>query len=263
MRLKPELLALALFAILAQSADAALIITVAPSSNGVAQVLITSSASDDLGEFTAVYDIKPDSSNAISPLASLEFVSPSDYTTDPTLNDTNYVYNASNPNVPGGASFDYDTSTVFGGASDPTSSGYNTHFSGSDIYFGSAASNAATLVSGTSYGLSNLVLQYIAPGTTNAAGDVFDITLDLANSSFKDGSNHRLSISSPNGANPIIAIVTVLSATDITVSMPVASVPEPSSLALAGLGSIGLALAVRPKRVSAATISIGQLMHRS
>lgn len=254
MRLKLELFALALFATLTQPVYASLIISVAPSTNGTAQVLVTSSSSDDLGQFTVVYHIKPDASNAITPVASLEFLSPSSYTTDPTLNDTNYVYNSSNPNVPGGASYSYDTSSTFGGASDPFSSGYNTHFSGSDIYDGTAASGAATLVTGNSYGLSNLVLQYNAPSTTNASGDVFDITLDLTNSSFADGSNNPLSVSNPTGVDPIFAIVTVSPAGDITVSLPTtAAVPEPTSLTLLCLGGIGLALgAYRQKRRTSA-----------
>ena len=228
MRLKLEILVLGLLAIMVSPVNADLIITAAPSTNGIAQVLVTSSSSDNLGQFTVVYDITPDASNALLPVASLEFISPSSSATDPTLIDTNYVYNSSNPNVPGGASFATDTSAVFGVASDPSASGFNTHFAGGDIYTGSAPSGAATLLVGTPYGLSNLALQFNAPGTTNAIGDVFDIRLDLLNSSFYDGSGNPLTVLNPSGLDPIIAFVTVSPDGNITV----APVPEPSSLVI-------------------------------
>ncbi|RLS81734.1 MAG: hypothetical protein DWI02_03270 [Planctomycetota bacterium] len=78
--------ALGLFMLLASSANAGLIISVQSPSVGTAQVRITSNSSDDLGQLTAVFDITSNASNAVVPVTSLEFVSPADYLTNPTLN---------------------------------------------------------------------------------------------------------------------------------------------------------------------------------
>ena len=216
--------ALGLFMLLASSANAGLIISVQSPSVGTAQVMITSNSSDDLGQFTAVFDITSNASNAVVPVTSLEFVSPADYLTDPTLNAANYVY--------GGLSFAYDTATVFGVAGDPAGSGYNTEFAGADIYDGSAVSGAVTIANGTSYLLANLVFQYSAPGTTNAAGDVFNISLNRASSSFYDGSGNALTVV---GYEPILAIGTVSSSGTISV----VPIPEPSSLLMSLTAIIG------------------------
>jgi len=224
MRWNRVFFALGLFMLLASSANAGLIISVQSPSIGTAKVMITSNSSDDLGQFTAVFDITSNASNAVVPVTSLEFVSPAAYLTDPTLNAGNYVYN--------GVSFAYDTATVFGVASDPVGSGYNTEFAGADIYDGSAVSGAVTIANGTSYLLANLVFQYSAPGTTNAAGDVFNITLNRASSSFYDGSGNALTVV---GYDPILAIGTVSSSGTISV----VPIPEPSSLLMSLTAIIG------------------------
>ena len=160
MRWNRVIFALGLFMLLASSANASLIISAQSPSVGTAQVMITSNSSDDLAQFTAMFDIMSHASNAVVPVISLGFVSPADYLTDPTVNAGNSGYH--------GMSFASDTATVFGVASDAAGSGYSTEFAGADIYDGSAASGAVTIANGITYLLANLVFQCSAPGTTNA-----------------------------------------------------------------------------------------------
>ena len=178
------------------------------------------------GQFTVVFDITPDASNPIAPVASLELVSPSSVATDPTLNDPNYVYSPNNPNLIAAASFQQDTDLVFCVASDPGMTGYNTQFAGGDIYDGSDPSSGASLVSGRAYILADLVVTFNGPAATNPGGDLFDISLNLAASSLLDGNGNALSLVSPAGGNPVIATVLVGSS----------AVPEPSGIVLSLFG---------------------------
>ncbi len=77
-------------------------------------VYFTTDGTDNLGQFTVVFNITANPSNAIAPAASLEFVAPTSSATDPTLNDMQYVYNPANPNLTGSASFKQDTGETFG-----------------------------------------------------------------------------------------------------------------------------------------------------
>lgn len=194
-------------------------------------VMISTDGSDTVTEINVAYDIKADSANASTPVASLEFVTPSSAATDPTLNSSSYIYNPLNPDLVGTASFKLDLSPpqVFGIASDPSSIGFNTHFAGADIYDGT--DDGAVLVSGKRYLLTNLVISFAGPATTNAAGDLFDITLHLGSTYFKDGSGNAVGLIDPTLEDSTIATVLVTS----TVAQ---AVPEPSSLVMCVLGFV-------------------------
>ena len=193
----------------------------------VVPVAIATNSADSLGQFTLVFDIVPSASNPIAPVASLAFIGPASYSTDPTLNDTSYLYNASNPDpdLAGTASFKYDTNQVFGVASDPGSIGFNTHFAGADAYDGNDPSGAVSLT-GAGYLIANLVVTFPAATTTNPSGDLFDIVLDVAHSSFQDGFGASLTLSQSTVSNPTLA----------TVHVGTQAVPEPSAFALALMG---------------------------
>jgi hypothetical protein len=183
-------------------------------------IYVRSDGSDSLGQFTVVFNIKSDASNLISPVASLGFVKPGSIASDPTLNDMYYVYNPNNPNLSGTASFKQDTGQIFGTASDPNSIGYNTRFAGSDIYDGTDPSGGAMLSPGMDYVIADLILTFTSSTTTNAAGDLFDITFSLTSSSFQDGGGNDLTVASPSMNDTTIAQVLV------TPNV----VPEPSTL---------------------------------
>jgi|GEM_PF-6678478 len=227
MKSKTALITLALTALFAASADAGLIISALPSNTGVAQIMITSDSSDEVADFTVVFDILPNPLNPIPPISSLEFVGASSYLTCPSLNDPDYIFY--------GASLDYDSGSVLGSISDPNGWGFNTEFSGQDIYDGAASSGSVSVASGTSFVLANLILAYTATGTTNPPGDIFNLVISLnpGKSAFHDGAGNLLTI---NNTNPILANATVYTSGAISI-VPV--LPEPSSIVMSLIAIIG------------------------
>ena len=131
-----------------------------------------------------------------------------------------------------GMSFAQDTATVFGVASDPAGSGYNTELAGADIDDGSAVSGAMTIANETTCLLANLVFQYSTPGTTYTWEDVFKISLNRASSSLYDGSRKAMTVVS---SESILAITTVSSSGTISV----VPIPAPSSLLMSLTAIIG------------------------
>lgn len=169
---------------------------------------ISGTSSDLIDEMDLVFRITKDPSNPIAPPAYPQFLTPM-AATDPTFHDPNYIFNNGNSLFAG--------SGPFGTASNP-GTGYNTRFTGGDLSIQDVTATAAN------NHLADLLVSSTASGLTNVGGDLYDITLDLANSQFYHG-NHVL-------INP--GTITVNSGTIRVVS---AAVPEPGSLFLALIGA--------------------------
>jgi hypothetical protein len=170
---------------------------------------ISGTSSDVIDEMDLVFRITKDPSNAIAPPAYPQFLTPMTVT-DPTFNDPLYIFNNGNSLFAG--------SGPFGTASNP-GTGYNTKFTGGDL------SLSDVNITSANDHLADLLINSTASGVTNAGGDLYDITVDLANSQFYYG-NHVL-------INP--STITVNSGT-IRIVAP-SGVPEPNSLVLALIGS--------------------------
>ncbi len=198
-------------------------------------VYATSDSSDNIGQFNIAFDIKADSGNTTAPVASLEFIAPN-AANDPTLSNSAYIYSASNANFSGDASFKTDTGQAFGTVADPGNIGYNTHIAGSDIYDGSDPNGYVTLTPGTTVLLADLVVAFSPQYTTNANGDLFDITLNLSgsNTAFGDGMGGAAAVSSPGTNGATLATVLVTSSQTM-------STPEPATIWMGVLGGIVVA----------------------
>ena len=149
----------------------------------------------------------------IPPAAFPQFVNASSPAADPTFNDPQYVFNNGNSGFAG--------SSTFGTASNP-GTGFNTRFVGGDFF---AGAGTGTPITGSNNHLADLLVDSTANHTTNAAGDTYAITLNLAGSSFFDASGNAVPSSS----------ITVVPGT-IFVTTGGAAVPEPSAIILALFG---------------------------
>ncbi len=247
-------LVITLLVLLPMPAQAELLLTATATNGSISangstdiKVYATSDSTDNIGQFNIAFDIRPDGSNANTPLASLQFLSP-DPSNDSTLINNSYIYNPSNGNFAGDASFQADTGSAFGVATDPDSTGYDTHFAGSDIYDGSDNNGYVVLTSSTTVLLADLVVTFSPQYTTNPAGDLFDITVQLSGTAFGDGSGGSSTVASPaDGATIAQVLVT-------PTQQPTNPIPEPNTMTLALIGGVAIAAGGtfrkgKPKRV--------------
>ena len=191
MSLRVSLVAIAFAAMLSSEADASYTIslgstTITAGNTNPVDIVATISGTTGLSEFQATFTITAAGSptNPIPPAAFPQFVNASGPAADPTFNDPQYVFNNGNSGFAG--------SSTFGTASNP-GTGFNTRFVGGDFF---AGAGTGTPITGSNNHLADLLVDSTANHTTNAAGDTYAITLNLAGSSFFDASGNAVPSSS-------------------------------------------------------------------
>lgn len=197
-------------------------------------VLLSSDGIDSVGGFTLNFQITSDSSNASTPLETLQFVSPPIATsTDKTLTADNYLFK--------GNSFDTTNDVPFGG----TSAGDtqltvhdSTNFDTTTLSFPDVSFSGDKLVARITF--------QVPSSATNPAGDKFDITLTNPDTAFSSNAAAAADpINNPFGYVPLAGDFTGT----ITVESPSFSpVPEPGTCGMMLAGVVGLALARRKRR---------------
>ncbi len=242
--LRAGVAAVAISLVIASPAKADFIITggtatVAQGGSGTVDFLITATHGSSLGAFNLTLQINVISGNAISDLTfSQASAQPAVY------NQSNYVFAGSGPFVSPGNSFDGNlgAASIWGIPNNANNSGQNPRIYGSDSTYDGTS---ATITSAN-----NLL---VSVGFTANLGTPLTSEFSI---SLVGGVDNTAFYANNSGPTPTGLVHYRSTAADITVTPAIANTPAPSSLALAGIGSLsGLLYYWRSRKQARAHLS--------